>query len=208
MYIEEPLNYLDYHCTATVYVTVLTCKPNETLADVAVLPVDARPVVLTGLGCALVDVNVTVVTLETRYTVAVIHINTVLTDGAVPAGLRHTLIDVFFTVLTPKACGTPALVPVWCPHAGGVIVARVIRTVSHLRPAVVPTVSAGTVAGISVNSIHAVALDPRAGAALTFIDVLGAVGSVKPVGTQTGVVLHSWSADACRGTVCMFTRVV
>lgn len=27
----------------------LTCKPNEAFADVAVLPVDARPVVLTGL---------------------------------------------------------------------------------------------------------------------------------------------------------------
>lgn len=188
--------------------TVLTCKPNETFADVPVLPVDARPVILTGLGCALIDVNVTVVTLETRYTVAVIHINTVLTDGAVPAGLRHTLVDVFLAVLTLKARRTPALVPVWCPHTGGVIVARVIRTVSHLRPAVVPAVSAGTVAGISVNFIHTVALYPCAGAALTFIDVLGAVGSVKPVGTQTGVVLRSWSADACGGTACIITRVV
>lgn len=174
----------------------LTCKPNEAFADVAVLPVDARPVVLTGLGCALVDVNVTVVTLETRYAVALIQVNPILTDGAVPAGLRQTLIDVFFTVLTLETRGAPALVAAHCPNTGGVIKARLIGTVSHPRPAVVPAVSAGTVAGISIDSIHAVALEPCAGVALTFVDVSGAVGAIEAVGTQTGVVLSSCSAEA------------
>lgn len=171
--------------------TVLTCKPNETFTDVAVLPVDARPVVLTGLGCALVDVKITVVTLKTRYAEAVIHTRSVLTDGSVPAGLRHTLIHVFFTVLTPEAGETLALVPARRPHTGGVVVARVIGTVSYPRPAVLPAVSAGTVTRVSVHLIHTEALDPRTRAALTLIDVQAAVEAVEPVGTHTRVVLRS-----------------
>lgn len=186
----------------------LTCKPNEAFADIAVLPVDARPVVLAGLGCALVDVNVTVVTLETRYAVALIQGNPILTDGTVPAGLRQTLIDVFFTVLTLETCGAPALVAARCPNTGAVIKAWIIGTVSHPRPAVVPSISAGTVARISVFSIHAVALEPCAGVALTFVDVSGAVRPVEAVGTQTGVVLSSCSAEAAGRTACAFTRVI
>lgn len=186
----------------------LTCKPNEAFADIAVPPVDARPVVLAGLGCALVDVNITVVTLETRYAVALIQVNPILTDGTVPAGLRQTLIDVFFTMLTPETRGAPALVAARRPNAGGVIKARLIGTVSHPRPAVVPAVSAGTVTRISIDSIHAVALEPRAGVALTFVDVSGAVGAVEAVGTQTGVVLSSCGAEAAGRTACAFTRVV
>lgn len=187
---------------------MLTCKPNETFADVAVPPVDARPVVLTGLRCTLIYINITVVTLETRYAVALIHVNPILTDSAVPAGLRQTLIDVFFTMLPPKTCGALTLVSARCPNAGGVIIARVIGTVTHPCPAVVPDVSAGAVTRKSVDSIRTVALESRTGVALTFIDVSGAVGTVEAVGTHTGVVLSSWSAEAAGRTVRIFTRVV
>lgn len=186
---------------------VFTCKPNETFTDVAIPLIDARPVVLTGLRGAFIDVNLTVVTLKTRHTVTLIHINRIHTDGTVPAGQRQTLVDIFFTVLTPKAPDAPALVPIWCPNTGGVIKARLIRAVSHSSPTLTPAVSTGTVTGISINTINTMVFHARARVALALVDVVGTVGFVEAVRTQAGVVLCSWSADAVRA-VCVFTGVI
>lgn len=173
-----------------------TCEPQQALALVVVLLVDAGGVVLAGPRRTLVDVDLAGGSLETRNAEAVELCHPVDANGSILAGLRPTLVHIFCAGLALESWCAAALEAFWLQVAGSVVLAGQVQTVAHVGPALPSSESLRTPAEVPIELVHAQRAGCEAGVAGTLIHFLGAVVPREPVQAAAGVLCGSRGAGA------------